>query len=61
LKATVEDAKLWFAHEVATGAPAGVVEEHFFSAIAAIRAKAVSYGKRRRAGFAGNAIGFRQE
>jgi SpoVK/Ycf46/Vps4 family AAA+-type ATPase len=59
LKSVVEDAKLLFAHDIVSEKEAEKVEAYFLRAIAAIRAKAISYGKHRGTGFPGSAFGFR--
>ena len=47
LRAVVEDAKLLFAHDKATGAAARPVEEYFLEAIATVRANWRKYARRR--------------
>jgi SpoVK/Ycf46/Vps4 family AAA+-type ATPase len=51
LKAVVEDAKLLFAHDLATGAPARAVEDYFIRAIEEVRANHRNYGRRRTGRF----------
>ena len=59
LKAAVEDAKLLFAHDIATGVPARKIENYFLDAIEAIRKNRRGYTKTRRPDFRESApIGF---
>jgi transitional endoplasmic reticulum ATPase len=59
LKAVVEDGKLLFAHDVASGKPVRPVEEYFLEAIETVRANQANYAKRKPLGLAnGLTVGF---
>jgi predicted AAA+ superfamily ATPase len=47
LKAVVEDAKLMFAHDVATGSPPRKIEDYFAGAIEVVRTNHRNYGRHR--------------
>jgi ATP-dependent 26S proteasome regulatory subunit len=58
LKAVVEDAKLLFAHDVASGAAERKAEEYFLDAIREVHANHRNYTKKRPAFATGGRIGF---
>jgi ATP-dependent 26S proteasome regulatory subunit len=59
LKAVVEDGKLLFAHDMASGKAARPVEEYFLEAIETVRANQSNYAKRKPVGIGrGVTMGF---
>lgn len=61
LKAIVEDAKLLFAHDYARCKTTRPAHGYFLKAIATIRSRRASYGRRKGVGWTRNSIGFKVE